>query len=128
MQILVEPLAEELRTDSGRHYLRVVQHLVDLPPDQVRPSPPLARSNPSLARVTALLADALDPLPPPLRRERQDQTTSFLLRALADRAADLAGPSRGRRRTSHELFVANLVDVLVAVLTTPPSTGTMATV
>jgi hypothetical protein len=118
MRILVEPLAECLRTESGRAYLRIVQHLVDEPTHD--PAPPLAATNPSLRRVSRLLEPATAALPGRLRTERRHQTTSFLLRALADRAAALDG-RRARSALGHDAFVANLVDVLVAVLTTPPS-------
>ena len=53
MRILVEPLAECLRTESGRAYLRIVQHLVDEPTDA--PGAPPADANPSLRRVSRLL-------------------------------------------------------------------------
>jgi AcrR family transcriptional regulator len=125
MRILVEPLGEQLRTESGRHYLQIVQHLVDLPADDERPSPALSTSNPSLARVSAFLSPAIEGLPSVLRHEREQQITSFLLRALADRAAEVTTSPR-RPRTSHQVFVANLIDVLVAVLTTPPSADTLA--
>ena len=59
-----------------------------------------------------------------MRVERRAQTTSFLLRALADRAADIDADATRRGRSGHDLFVANLIDVLVAVLTTPPSSAT----
>jgi hypothetical protein len=119
MRILVEPLAECLRTESGRAYLRIVQHLVDEPSSA--PGPSLAETNPSLRRVSRVLEPATATLPRRLRTERHHQTTSFLLRALADRAAELDGHGLRRAVLGHDAFVANLVDVLVAVLTTPPS-------
>ena len=124
MRILVEPLAECLRTASGRSYLRVVQHLVDQAPGPTAAPTPLAATNPSLRRVADILGHATRVLPRAVRAERHAQTTSFLLRALADRAADIDRDESRRRRSGHDLFVANLVDVLVAVLTTPPSSAT----
>lgn len=125
MRILVEPLAECLRTPGGRAYLRVVQHLVDEPPASAASRAPLPSVNPSLQRVTRLLDRTTPALPRRVRAERRRQTTSFLLRALADRATDL-DRARSRPCVGHDLFVANLVDVLVAVLTTPPSSDTRA--
>lgn len=124
MRILVEPLAVCLGTRSGRSYLRIVQHLVDQPPGPASSPTPLGASNESLRRVSRILGHATRVLPRAVRAERQAQTTSFLLRALADRAADIDRDESRRGRTGHDLFVANLVDVLVAVLTTPPSTVT----
>jgi AcrR family transcriptional regulator len=121
MRILVEPLAECLRTESGRAYLRVVQHLVDEPRAPGASRPPLGETNPSLHRVTRMLERTTRSLPRRLRTERHRQTTSFLLRALADRAAELDGRDGRRPVLAHDPFVANLVDVLVAVLTTPSS-------
>ncbi len=122
MGILVEPLAECLRTSGGRAYLRVVQHLVDEPSASPAAGRPLGTTNPSLRRASGLLARASGALPDRIAAERRDQTTSFLLRALADRAAELDGDRRPR--LGHDAFVANLVDVLVAVLTTPLSGAT----
>jgi AcrR family transcriptional regulator len=124
MRILVEPLAECLRTSSGRAYLRIVQHLVDQPPGTGATPAPLSASNESLRRVGEILGRETRALPRVVRVERQAQTTSFLLRALADRAAHIDREGIRGGRTGHELFVANLVDVLVAVLTTPPSAAT----
>jgi AcrR family transcriptional regulator len=125
MRILVEPLADRLQSSSGRSYLRVLQHLVDLPVESDQRSGSLSASNPSVLRATALLTPATRHLPRAVQAERQAQTTSFLLRALADRAAATDSRSRSRGRTSHGLFVANLVDVLVAVLTAPASPTTV---
>jgi AcrR family transcriptional regulator len=122
MRILVEPLAACLETSSGRAYLRIVQHLVDEPAASPAAGRPLTATNPSLRRVSRLLAGASCDLPDRIAAERRHQTTSFVLRALADRAADL---DAGRRpRLGHDAFVSNLVDVLVAVLTTPPTSET----
>lgn len=130
MCILVEPLAERLSSPSGRDYLRILQHLVDLPPRVGGQDTPMSEASPSLERVSALLAHVGPAMPAVLRSERRDQATSFLIRALADRAKLIDGDdARGARAAptlGHEVFVANLVDVLVAVLTTRPSTGTLA--
>jgi AcrR family transcriptional regulator len=124
MRILVEPLAECLRTPGGRSYLRVVQHLVDEPASLPAAEAPPGAANASLRRVSRLLARAAPALPARVRVERRNQTTSFLLRALADRARELDGHGSRRSLVGHDLFVANLVDVLVAVLTAPPSPAT----
>jgi AcrR family transcriptional regulator len=150
MTLLVVPLAERLHSASGRNYLRILQHLVDRPPGRGRPAMPLSESNASISRVSAMLATTTQHLPEVLRTERQGQTTSFLFRALADRATVIddggdagagidpqvaSGPvsavAAADRSTrpglpDHELFVADLIDVLVAVLTTPPSPETLA--
>lgn len=143
MAVLVEPLAERLGTPGGRNYLRILQHLVDLPPEQGGPDRPLDETNQGIARAAALLAELGPPMSAALRDQRRTQAVSFLIRALADRAKLLdadadadAGPIAGRgaaRRSdgsaeslSPQVFLANLIDVLVAVLTVPPSPATLS--
>lgn len=127
MALLVVPLADRLRTASGRCYLRIVEHLVDEPRAST-PAASVAEFNSSLARASARLAAPVRALPPELRDERQNQTTSFLLRALADRARTLDDHLDLRPTIAHDTFVSNLIDVLVAVLTAPPSPATRAAI
>jgi hypothetical protein len=101
-----------------------VQHLIDEPASLPAAEAPPGAANASLRRVSRLLARAAPALPARVRVERRNQTTSFLLRALADRARELDGHGSRRSLVGHDLFVANLVDVLVAVLTAPPSPAT----
>ena len=99
--------------------------------DEPRASTPaasVAEFNSSLARASARLAAPVRALPPELRDERQNQTTSFLLRALADRARTLDDHLDLRPTIAHDTFVSNLIDVLVAVLTAPPSPATRAAI
>ena len=125
MRILVEPLAECLRTPSGRSYLRVVQHLVDQPPGPTAAPTPLAASNPSLRRVSDILGHATRVLPAcgAGRASGPDhELPAPCPRRPGRRHRPRTSPAGGR--SGHDLFVANLVDVLVAVLTTPPSSAT----
>lgn len=124
MRILVTPLADELLTASGRCYLRIIQHLIDQP-DSATTVATVATNNTSLRRVIRLLRPGTASLPKKLQAERAAQVTSFLLRALADRArlVDRDGTNAGQ--LSNEVFVANLIDVLVGVLTTPMSGATI---
>ena len=118
MAALVEPLAERLADPSGRRYLQILGQLAALPESAVLATPP-DRFNPSIARATRLLDDHGPNLPTAIARARNSLVTSFLLRALADRAG---GPSDDD--PSDEVFVAALVDALVAVHTGPVSDAT----
>ena len=123
MHAVVAPLAYCLQTASGRCYLRVLQHFVDEP----TMAPPLSETGSdvsSLTRTTAHLTKLVEHFPPPLMTERAGQVTSFLLRAIADRATDLDTGDRRHSRINHDAFVENLVDVLLAVLVADPSPET----
>lgn len=119
---LVTPLAGRLTTASGRRYLRIIHELADrhLPAgDDLAP----AELNRSLRRSVRHLDAAIDELPPRLRAERSAQITSFLLQALADQARR-DDVRNAKRRLRDDAFAANLIDVLVAVLTAPVSRTT----
>jgi AcrR family transcriptional regulator len=110
---LVVPLAEALQSPSGRRYLRIIDELVENP-GSPKPQTDLTVLNRSLDRAARLLAPTLRVLPAPLRAARQELFTTFLLRALAARAHTIE-----RKRPvglAHDDFVANLIDVLAAVL------------
>jgi len=118
MATLVEPLASRLADPSGRRYLRILGELAAHPGAEVLQQPP-GSWNMSLRRASRLLERSLGGLPAEIAAARAAHTTSFLLRALADQA---------QRTTTDGLsdmtFTADLVDVLVAVLTAPMSTET----
>jgi AcrR family transcriptional regulator len=118
MATLVEPLASRLADPGGRRYLRILGELAAHPEADVLQQQP-GGWNTSLRRTSRLLERSLGELPADIAAARAAHTTSFLLRALADQA---------RRSTTDGLsdltFTADLVDVLVAVLTAPMSTET----
>ena len=95
VELVLAPLAEELRSASGRDYLRIVPQLLDMP----------GLEPPALGKVMVLLGERLER---PHRR-RPMLLASFTL--LADRAA--------RRRDDHEAFVAELVSMATGMLLGP---------
>jgi AcrR family transcriptional regulator len=115
---LVVPLADALATPSGRRYLRIIDELVE-DPTLATPQTDLTGLNRSLERAARLLAPTLRVLPRPLRASRQELCTTFLLRALAARAHALE--QKRPVQLAHEDFVANLIDVLAAVLAVAPT-------
>ena len=99
VELVLAPLAEQLRTPSGRDYLRIVPQILDL--EDI--------GAPALNQTMVLLTDRLD-LPDDLRGVR---IRSMLLAAstlLADRA--------GQKRPvlPHDAFVDNLVAMATGML------------
>ena len=117
VRALVEPLAERLTTPSGRRYLRILPQLAG------HEEGSFALANRSLVRVGHHLSVCVADLPPRLTAERTAQVASFLLQALADHARRV-DEGRGRAPVGRELFVSNLVDVLVVVVSAPASPET----
>jgi AcrR family transcriptional regulator len=121
---LAVPMAQDLDTPVGRAHLRLVAHLSH---------PSLAygrsflRAEASAGRAVARwLSAALAHLPPPIRTERLVALRSQLISLFALRAQLLDEPPSGHEITPTDLFVHNLLDLLVAGLSTEPSTETLA--
>jgi len=121
---IVAPLAEALASASGRAYLQLLDQMMDRP--EIAALDVGSGLNRSLDRAARLLAGALRHLPAALRASRRELCTAFLLRSLADRARALESraPHRG---LGDAAFMANLIDVLVVVLTAPTSAATRRT-
>lgn len=121
---LARPMADDLATPLGRAHLRLVAQL-SLPSLAYRP-PFSAAEAPSGAAVvgwiTALLAD----LPGPVRVERLAALRTQLIGLFAFRAQLHDDSGDGEVVGTDELFVENVVDLLVAGLAAPPSPETRA--
>lgn len=119
---LAAPMAEDLATPLGRAHLRLVAQLSH--PSLAYQAPFQITDAPAGSAVVRWLHDALARLPAPVRTERlamlRDQLISlFGLRAkLIDDAGD--------EHPDTQLFVTNLVDVLVAGLSVDPSSDTLS--
>jgi AcrR family transcriptional regulator len=102
VSLFLAPLAEQLRSPSGRDYLRIVPQILDL--DDLAP--------PALGRTIELLSDLLD-LPEDLRGVRLRSMILAASALLADRA--------GQKRPvlPHDRFVENLVDMATGMLLAP---------
>lgn len=118
---VVAPLAAELETRSGRAYLQLLDQLLDRP--EIATLDVTAGLNRSLDRAAQLLTRSMQHLPRAVAAARRQLCTAFLLRSLADRARAIESHAVGAN-LAQPAFVANLVDVLVAVLTTDASAST----
>ncbi len=119
VRALAAPMAEDLATAVGRAHLRLVAQvshpsLAYAPAFQVSDAP-------AGSRVVRWLWAALPALPDPIRRERMVALRAQLIGLFAFRATLRdAGPEVGVVGTD-ELFLENLVDLLVAGLQAPAS-------
>jgi AcrR family transcriptional regulator len=122
LHALAAPMADDLATPVGRAHLRMVAELSH-PAFAYRPAFAIREAADSRAGTTVVrwLERALPDLPPRIRTERLaalrgQLISSFGLRAqLLDDDPDLCDDART------QLFVENLLDMLLAGLTAPPS-------
>ena len=128
---LAAPMGDDLETPLGRAHLRVIAQ-VDSPalaytrPFQVADAP-------SGRSVVGWLHDALDGLPRPVRVARMAALRAQLISLFGLRAQliDDQPPKAGRagsHAAANGLFVANLLDMLVAGLAVAPSAETLGTI
>jgi AcrR family transcriptional regulator len=118
VEVLVQPLLEIPYQQGATHYARFLEQVRNHPSVAGGPRP--GSSQPPVVRIVlARLDNALADLPPALRRLRLTSLASAMFALVADRERVLeAGPAHG---VDPELSAANVVDVLVAMLTAAPS-------
>jgi AcrR family transcriptional regulator len=103
VELIVAPLAERLRSPSGRDYLRIVPQCIDrklLPP-------------PALDLAVDMVRAHIAHLPPGARSRRMRAMLLFVFTMLADRAAT---PDRA---VPYDDFVGELCAMATAILTVP---------
>lgn len=109
VRCLTLPLAAKLHSADGRCYLRILNQLAGYIDMTARTE--FIAGN--LARLLDSLEDGLGHLPEPIRRERVDSMVLLMLSVFARRASRL---EVGDVAATHEEFVANLIDMLTALL------------
>ena len=124
VEALVAPMAVDLETELGRAHLRLVAHLSH-PALAYEPAFRVVDA-PAGSQVGRWLWTALSWLPRPIRIERVAALRSQLITSMGLHAQllDEGGASAG----GTELFLDNLVDMLVAGLEVEPSPATAAAV
>ena len=107
---------------EGRCYLVILSELVEDDPDSLHPDVVAVLTRAGGYDAYGLLEERMPPMSDELRLERMSLTTSFILRAVADRArsSDRTAPSRHQLDT--ESFVLNLISMSVGMLTAPIET------
>ena len=100
LEVVVRPLARQLRTPEGRRYFRIGAQLINHPRFMTDAGEAVT-VNTSISRCAAYILPSLDHLPAPVVAERTSQVTGFVIRACGDqcppdgqRPAGQAGPVR----------------------------------
>ncbi|MFJ4672288.1 TetR family transcriptional regulator [Kitasatospora purpeofusca] len=122
LDALVAAEATELRTQEGRHCLRISARISRGSGVRTRtPHPTLAGGG--YWRLIALAEERISGLPEPIRLERLDLALTLIGAALADRAQQYLTGSTPL--TDEETFLADLVTMSAAMLSAPtPSRST----
>ena len=122
---LAAPMAADLGDPVGRAHLRIVAQLSH--PSLGYQPPFRVTEAPAGTAVVRWLGAALSGLPAPLRVERLAALRAQLIGLFAQRAQLIDDDPAGAARAPDDgLFVENLLDMLVAGLTAPPSPAALA--
>lgn len=118
VEVVIGPLARQLRTLKGRRYLRLCGQTLNHPKYTADAREALS-ANQSIARTIRHLAPLLIRLPPAIAAERASQVVGFIVRTLADQARLIDADPPPRTPLPENLFTANLIDTSLAMLTAP---------
>jgi AcrR family transcriptional regulator len=120
LEVVVLPMARQLRTPEGRRYFRIGAQLINHP-RFMTDARDAVTVNTSIARCAAYILPSLDHLPAPIIAERTRQVTSFIVRACGDQSRLMDSDPPARPVLSVEDFTVNLVDTILAILQAPTS-------
>ena len=120
LEVVVLPMARQLRTPEGRRYFRIGAQLINHPRFMTDARDAVA-VNTSIARCAGYLLPSLDHLPALIAAERTSQVISFIIRACGDQSRLMDSDSPARPVLSVEDFTVNLVDTILAILQAPTS-------
>jgi AcrR family transcriptional regulator len=104
---------------QGRSYLVILAELVEDDPDSLHPDVVAALTRAGGYDAYGLMEQRMPPMSDELRAERMSLTTTFILRAAADRARSGARPHPSRHQLDTEAFVRNVIAMAVGMLTAP---------
>ena len=111
---LLVPYGANLDSPDGRNYLRIVAQLSSQFSAWRTPHP---GTGPHLIAILSELEQRPASVPAPIRRERVVELIMLLTVAMAERARQVE--QRRSPELDHEMFSANLTDVLVGILEAP---------
>jgi AcrR family transcriptional regulator len=120
IEVIIAPLARQLRTPEGRRYLRICAQLINHPRFMSDAGDAITL-NASVRRGARHLIPVLTRLPGPVAAERASQVTGFIVRACGDQSRLMDSDAPARPVLSVEDFTMNLVDAVLAVLEAPTS-------
>ena len=115
VRAVVEPVAAKLQSDDGRDFLQIIAQLAGRAQDGIEPEPIRGTA---LSEQLAMLADACRArLPHAIADERITMMITTMTALLAERARRIG--ARRRVALDHDVYVANMVDMLTAMLRAP---------
>ena len=123
LEVVVRPLARQLRTPEGRRYFRISAQLINHPRFMSDAGDAIT-INTSITRCAAYILPSLDHLPAPIIAERTRQAIGFIIRACSDQSRLMDSDPPARAVLSAEDFTVNLVDTIMAILQAPTSVAT----
>lgn len=121
IEVVIGPLARQLRTPEGRRYLRLCGQMLNHPRYN-KDARDTLQMNTSLIRCAQHARPGLAHLPPAIAIERASQMIAFTTRALADQARLLDTDPPPRPPLPPDAFTTNLVDIALAMITAPTTT------
>lgn len=119
-EVVIAPLARQLRIPEGRRYLRLCAQLINHPRFMSDAGEAITL-NTSIRRCAGHLIPVLARLPGPIAAERASQVTGFIARACGDQSRLMDSDAPARPVLSVEDFTVNLVDAVLAILEAPTS-------
>jgi AcrR family transcriptional regulator len=120
IEVVIGPLARQLRTPEGRRYLRICAQLINHPRFMSDAGDAITL-NTSISRCAGHLIPVLARLPGPVAAERASQVTGFVVRTCGDQSRLMDSDAPARPVLSVEDFTLNLVDTVLAILEAPTS-------
>jgi AcrR family transcriptional regulator len=123
IEVVIAPLARQLRTPEGRRYLRLCAQLINHPRFMSDAGDAITL-NTSISRCAGHLIPVLARFPGPIAAERTSQVTGFVVRACGDQSRLMDSDAPARPVLSVEDFTVNLVDTVLAILEAPTSVTT----
>lgn len=121
VEAIVRPAAELAESGwRGSCFLRILAELIEEDPATLGKEVQAVLERTGGYEVYAVLADRLPAMPADIQVERFALATSFILRAVADRARATHRRGRvGRQQLGYDAFVENLVAMVTASLCAP---------
>ncbi|WP_433477511.1 helix-turn-helix domain-containing protein [Spirillospora sp. CA-142024] len=120
---IVQPTADELRTEHGRDFLRITAQLAGHARIRDHRLPALLHDTALAEQLRHLQTACRATLPEPIALERISLLIAFLTAALADRTQRIDPATNDHTLLDHDTFTADLTAMLTAALQAPPPTG-----